>query len=171
MAITIAHMAIIAALEIVMPARPDWGWSNDRQVFNDIVHGILLDFGGRIGTSALTILLVTLFTANLPGAVWPIWPVAWPFALQLALAIVVYDFGDYWKHRAYHQWNWAWPIHILHHNPPIMHVFNAGRSEDHTSELQSPMRISYAVFCLKTKTHTESCPHPPHENKRKTKHI
>src|SRR3546814_3094255 len=26
------------------------------------------------------------------------------------------------------------------------------RSEEHTSELQSPMRISYAVFCLKTKT-------------------
>src|SRR3546814_7331495 len=26
------------------------------------------------------------------------------------------------------------------------------RSEEHTSELQSQMRISYAVFCLKTKT-------------------
>src|SRR3546814_4534981 len=25
------------------------------------------------------------------------------------------------------------------------------RSEEHTSELQSPMRISYAVFCLKKK--------------------
>src|SRR3546814_6279370 len=24
------------------------------------------------------------------------------------------------------------------------------RTEEHTSELQSPMRISYAVFCLKT---------------------
>src|SRR3546814_1364333 len=30
-----------------------------------------------------------------------------------------------------------------------------GRSEEHTSELQSLMRISYAVFCLKKKkTHT-----------------
>src|SRR3546814_8754374 len=28
----------------------------------------------------------------------------------------------------------------------------AGRSEEHTSELQSLMRISYAVFCLKQKT-------------------
>src|SRR3546814_2189259 len=27
-----------------------------------------------------------------------------------------------------------------------------GRSEEHTSELQSLMRISYAVFCLKTKS-------------------
>src|SRR3546814_3566963 len=28
---------------------------------------------------------------------------------------------------------------------------STGRSEEHTSELQSLMRISYAVFCLKTK--------------------
>src|SRR3546814_4617329 len=30
-------------------------------------------------------------------------------------------------------------------------VFRIGRSEEHTSELQSLMRISYAVFCLKKK--------------------
>src|SRR3546814_7761191 len=35
--------------------------------------------------------------------------------------------------------------------------FNTRRSEEHTSELQSLMRISYAVFCLKTKkTHKHS---------------
>src|SRR3546814_2602076 len=32
-------------------------------------------------------------------------------------------------------------------------VGRADRSEEHTSELQSLMRISYAVFCLKKKTH------------------
>src|SRR3546814_5611655 len=32
----------------------------------------------------------------------------------------------------------------------------AGRSEEHTSELQSLMRISYAVFCLKKKQNTSS---------------
>src|SRR3546814_3563229 len=38
----------------------------------------------------------------------------------------------------------------------------AGRSEEHTSELQSLMRISYAVFCLKKKkhkTHPHKCTH------------
>src|SRR3546814_7354521 len=39
------------------------------------------------------------------------------------------------------------------------------RSEEHTSELQSLMRISYAVFCLKKKKKTET----QHENNhRKT---
>src|SRR3546814_6526997 len=31
-------------------------------------------------------------------------------------------------------------------------LFAISRSEEHTSELQSLMRISYAVFCLKKKT-------------------
>src|SRR3546814_3495655 len=32
-------------------------------------------------------------------------------------------------------------------------ILNDRRSEEHTSELQSLMRISYAVFCLKKKIH------------------
>src|SRR3546814_3127606 len=34
---------------------------------------------------------------------------------------------------------------------PPHSLASAGRSEEHTSELQSLMRISYAVFCLKKK--------------------
>src|SRR3546814_10416832 len=33
----------------------------------------------------------------------------------------------------------------------VFGIVIAGRSEEHTSELQSLMRISYAVFCLKKK--------------------
>src|SRR3546814_5744781 len=35
--------------------------------------------------------------------------------------------------------------------PPGSPITPAPRSEEHTSELQSLMRISYAVFCLKKK--------------------
>src|SRR3546814_9316314 len=35
----------------------------------------------------------------------------------------------------------------------LRELFGRLRSEEHTSELQSLMRISYAVFCLKTKTY------------------
>src|SRR3546814_9175064 len=40
-----------------------------------------------------------------------------------------------------------------------------GRSEEHTSELQSLMRISYAVFCLKKKTKNKT------HSKRHYKHL
>src|SRR3546814_2176787 len=41
------------------------------------------------------------------------------------------------------------------------------RSEEHTSELQSLMRISYAVFCLKKKITS----HQHHSNNDNTQHI
>src|SRR3546814_1664637 len=49
------------------------------------------------------------------------------------------------------------PILFQHGNPTSSYLWRnimphcAGRSEEHTSELQSLMRISYAVFCLKKK--------------------
>src|SRR3546814_8482565 len=50
---------------------------------------------------------------------------------------------------------------ICHHGAPRS---RAARSEEHTSELQSLMRISYAVFCLKNKTNNNK----PTEDTRKT---
>src|SRR3546814_5351630 len=38
-------------------------------------------------------------------------------------------------------------VHAQEMQPPVLE----SRSEEHTSELQSLMRISYAVFCLKKK--------------------
>src|SRR3546814_7624972 len=36
-----------------------------------------------------------------------------------------------------------------------LQMLDLARSEEHTSELQSLMRISYAVFCLKKKKHNK----------------
>src|SRR3546814_5375642 len=41
------------------------------------------------------------------------------------------------------------PRGVMQHHGAILHNID-GRSEEHTSELQSLMRISYAVFRLKT---------------------
>src|SRR3546814_3260677 len=45
------------------------------------------------------------------------------------------------------------------------------RSEEHTSELQSLMRISYAVFCLKKKNTKKHTNITPLTNKQSTKCI
>src|SRR3546814_4523802 len=45
--------------------------------------------------------------------------------------------------------------HRASHDPLTAMPNRAARSEEHTSELQSLMRISYAVFCLKKKTTTK----------------
>src|SRR3546814_8200873 len=45
------------------------------------------------------------------------------------------------------------PVHLQRQRQSAR---RAGRSEEHTSELQSLMRISYAVFCLKKKKTTNT---------------
>src|SRR3546814_3562557 len=47
-----------------------------------------------------------------------------------------------------------WPVRMGDGNR--RHFAHADRSEEHTSELQSLMRISYAGFCLKKKTRTNT---------------
>src|SRR3546814_1043932 len=48
--------------------------------------------------------------------------------------------------------SWSWFLATLRSRCTRRPCRPAGRSEEHTSELQSLMRISYAVFCLKKKT-------------------
>src|SRR3546814_4994326 len=58
----------------------------------------------------------------------------------------------------------AWPERFSRHRNSRRRLrtsIESARSEEHTSELQSLMRISYAVFCLKKKKTT----------KHKTNHI
>src|SRR3546814_1299607 len=53
------------------------------------------------------------------------------------------------------------PADTLVHGQGVARPEHVLRSEEHTSELQSLMRISYAVFCLKKKK----------RNQRQTKHT
>src|SRR3546814_8619438 len=63
----------------------------------------------------------------------------------------------------------AQPSSVRHLQPCVQQILlqligRQKRSEEHTSELQSLMRISYAVFFLKKKTNTKTS----HNNKRHT---
>src|SRR3546814_4710263 len=54
-----------------------------------------------------------------------------------------------WKHLTDTADRDGWPAANL--LASLLEIEMADRSEEHTSELQSLMRISYAVFCLKKK--------------------
>src|SRR3546814_4971043 len=51
------------------------------------------------------------------------------------------------------------------------HLPVAGRSEEHTSELQSLMRISYAVFCLKKKKQIHTSNKSLYNKKKTVQHY
>src|SRR3546814_10468420 len=48
---------------------------------------------------------------------------------------------------------------LTNQNGKALELLDQARSEEHTSELQSLMRISYAVFCLKKKTNRNTIKH------------
>src|SRR3546814_10606456 len=54
-------------------------------------------------------------------------------------------------HRAEADDEVALVVHARRHDRRLVAAGFGERSEEHTSELQSLMRISYAVFCLKNK--------------------
>src|SRR3546814_1010199 len=60
---------------------------------------------------------------------------------------------EYLAWRTRHGWSPRSNARLL---SALRAFFGHRRSEEHTSELQSLMRISYAVFCLKKKTNTQS---------------
>src|SRR3546814_1586974 len=55
---------------------------------------------------------------------------------------------------------WLFTVDPIRFNPVNRLKTPSERSEEHTSELQSLMRISYAVFCLNTKTINYTCTSP-----------
>src|SRR3546814_9133050 len=59
--------------------------------------------------------------------------------------------------------NWKLALHnfLEGYHTNTVHPNTLARSEEHTSELQSLMRISYAVFCLKTKKQNTTTPAEP----------
>src|SRR3546814_1856359 len=85
-----------------------------------------------------------------------------PLARQRAIANASCQHRAGWSSSPY-PGRYTRPIHAMKKIEAIIKPFKldevkealheVGRSEEHTSELPSLMRTSYAVFCLKKKTH------------------
>jgi sterol desaturase/sphingolipid hydroxylase (fatty acid hydroxylase superfamily) len=66
---------------------------------------------------------------------WNTWHVdqLWPGVTDRAWAsfliyLVVFDFVDYWIHRAQHGWRWWWSLHALHHSQRQMTMWSDNRN-------------------------------------------
>src|SRR3546814_2836958 len=89
-----------------------------------------------------------------------------PLAIALVVAIAIVSAATPFLDAKYYQAWFAWPGVLAAAQMPLLVAIIAFllwralggkrdyRSEEHTSELQSLMRISYAVFCLNKKKDT-----------------
>ena len=67
------------------------------------------------------------------------WPDDWALGAQLAAALVLGQFGEYWAHRSLHEVPWLWRFHAVHHSPERLYFLNAARFH--------PVDISF-LFCV-----------------------
>src|SRR3546814_10379065 len=103
----------------------------------------------------ITILQVAMFSlcsaaASAPGSTLATVAQIIPFSSPLAMAARAATDDARGIHLLALGWQAIWVALV------IMLSVRLFRSEEHTSELQSLMRISYAVFCLKKKKNTNT---------------
>jgi sterol desaturase/sphingolipid hydroxylase (fatty acid hydroxylase superfamily) len=67
--------------------------------------------------------------------------------VHLLLALLVYDFFQYWVHRAMHRLPWLWRLHKLHHSDAALHATTALR-EHWLQPLFVPLLIWVPVVVL-----------------------
>lgn len=125
----VANLALVAGLEQLLPRKPGVALLRDPQAPHDLLHGAMLSvIGVPLGQ-----MLAMVFVTGLAGAASEAgpqlyWPDEWPSLAQFALALLIADFFDYWKHRAYHRFDWLWWFHSIHHSAADgIHALKAGR--------------------------------------------
>lgn len=114
---------LLFLLERYLPYESQW-LKSDGQAWNDVAHTALTKGASQlIATSAVLIGV----SQHAPETASSIWPTHWPLALQVALGLVVAEFGLYWAHRLAHEWWPVWCWHAVHHSATKLWFVNTGR--------------------------------------------
>lgn len=114
--VLIVAILLMLAIERIIPWQPSWNRSQGDGL-RDLLHGAVNTASYHLG-----ILLLPLFAglALSPG----LWPMHWPFWLQVTGALLILDIGISAAHHASHKWNWLWRFHAVHHSIQRLYGFN-----------------------------------------------
>jgi sterol desaturase/sphingolipid hydroxylase (fatty acid hydroxylase superfamily) len=137
---------IIAALERHLPHRPEWNRSHD-DVKTDLLHMLFAMIPVPIVFRALTLgglTAASVFLATQLGD--SLWPSQWPLAVQLLLALVVGELGQYWVHRLGHERAVLWRLHSVHHSVERLYWLNAGRFHPLDTLLQHGSEVAPLIL-------------------------
>jgi sterol desaturase/sphingolipid hydroxylase (fatty acid hydroxylase superfamily) len=75
---------------------------------------------------------------------WPgVSDVAW---VSFVLYLVLFDFVDYWYHRASHHFNWWWALHALHHSQRQMTYWSDNRNHLLDDVLRDSVFVGVALL-------------------------
>ena len=116
--------------------RPVEAVTNKRAVYTDVIYTLI----HRLGLFRIVLFLsIEPVLDTLMGALRvqgvgtfhleDLWPgvTDGPFT-SFVIYLVVFDFVNYWLHRAQHQWHWWWALHAVHHSQRQMTQWTDNRN-------------------------------------------
>ena len=125
--ITLVTVAVILVAERVSPFHEVWNEARG-DVGTDLLHAtlsqLLLPFLLGIAIQAA---IITFAADAASGTYTGVWPRQLTMFLQVPLALLVTQFGEYWWHRLAHESPFFWRFHATHHSPRRLYWLNAGR--------------------------------------------
>lgn len=111
-----AAVALSFAAERLASYDRSWNQDhNDRR--RDALHAVVNETLNLASVAALPLIASTLVVAD-------IWPTAWAFPVQVALAVIVFDAGVTLAHWASHKQRILWSFHAVHHSVPRFYGLN-----------------------------------------------
>ena len=150
--------------EIVLYALPvflllmavEWAWGRRRgrdnyglaDTLNSLSQG-LLSQAVAVVTPLIQTGLYAWAQPQLRGLAPGFWPHAaafWQSPWGWGLAVVVYDFTDYWLHRVSHESALFWAAHAVHHQSEHFNLSTALRQESFYSVMGAPFFVPMALL-------------------------
>ncbi|WP_332782771.1 sterol desaturase family protein [Sphingomonas sp. PB2P19] len=110
---TLLTTALIQALEWVNERHASWRLTK-REFFTDVFYVVLSYTVIAWATRTLADDPLVALKQSL-GIATP-WAMQMPFVLQVALVVVLIEFGQYWMHRLMHNQAFFWSTHAPHHH-------------------------------------------------------
>ena len=117
----------IALFERLMPFERRW-LDDDGETPTNLAHTLFTKGVVQLAAAiAPTLVMATAVAVSPSVPASGIWPQAWPLAVQVALGLLIAEFGLYVAHRLAHEWPPLWRFHALHHSVTRLWVINTGR--------------------------------------------
>ncbi len=117
---------VVVAGERLYPHVPDWNRNHD-DVPTDAAWAASIIATGPLTGPATGFVALGLGSWLSTHVDSPLWPGHWHLAAQLALALVIVEFFQYWVHRLQHETDILWRFHATHHSAPRLYWLNAAR--------------------------------------------
>ncbi|MEO7469970.1 MAG: sterol desaturase family protein [Sphingobium limneticum] len=108
-------LIVLAVLALEWAHERHAGWRMNRREFvTDLYYNVLM--ATLIAWLAQRLAEDPLKAAKASLGISTEWVAQWPWLAQVALAILVLEFGQYWMHRLMHNWMPFWLTHAPHHH-------------------------------------------------------